>query len=71
MPTSDSVRDRVYTEITQVAKEGLARYYGEYPELLGDDRAKEALAWSMRGIKRILRVLDGVEITDRPAKAKT
>lgn len=62
-------RKRAYAEIVTVAKEGLARYYGEYPELLGDKRASEALAWSMRGVARILRLLDKYVITD-PVKAR-
>lgn len=65
---SDSVRNRAYTEIAQAAKEGLARYYAEFPDRLGDERAADALAWSMRGINRILRVLDGYEIRERPSK---
>lgn len=63
-------RKRLYADIVTLAKEGLARYYAEYPELLGDKRAKEALDWSLRGVGRILRRLDQCDITDKPSKAK-
>lgn len=48
-----------------VAKEGLARYYQEYPDVIGDERSKEAIAWSTRGVERVLRVLDRYEIAAR------
>lgn len=63
-------RKRAYEEIVRVAKEGLARYYAEFPERLGDERANDALAWSMRGIGRVLRVLDAYEIRDRKAEVR-
>lgn len=63
-------RKQAYEQIVTLAKEGLARYYAEFPERLGDDRAGDALAWSMRGIGRILRVLDQYEIRERPAATK-
>lgn len=62
----DQARQRAYEQIVTLAKEGLARYYQEFPERLGDDRASDALAWSMRGIGRIVRVLDQYDIRDRP-----
>ena len=48
-----------------MAKEGLARYYAEFPDRAGDDRAGDAAAWSLRGIGRILRVLDKYDIRDK------
>lgn len=63
-------RKRAYEEIVRVAKEGLARYYAEFPERIGDERAADALGWSMRGIGRIIRVLDGYDIRDRSSKAE-
>lgn len=68
MATPDPARKRAYEAIVQVAKEGLARYYAEFPERLGDDRAAEALAWSMRGVARIIRVLDQYDIRDKAAR---
>ncbi|MBA2720995.1 MAG: hypothetical protein H0U52_17400 [Chloroflexi bacterium] len=62
-------RKRAYEEIVKVAKEGLARYYAEFPDRLGDDRAADALAWSMRGVGRIIGVLDRYDIRDRTSKA--
>ncbi len=59
-------RKRAYAQIVTIAKEGLARYYAEFPERLGDERAADALAWSMRGVGRMIRVLDGYDIRDRP-----
>lgn len=58
-------RKRAYEQVVAVAKEGLARYYAEFPERIGDERAADALAWSMRGVKRILRVLDQYDIRDK------
>lgn len=62
---SDDPRAECYDAIIRAAKEGLARYYQEYPHMIGDDRSKEAIAWSTRGIERLLRILDGYEITKR------
>lgn len=61
-----AARKRAYEQIVTVAKEGLARYYAEFPERLGDERAADALAWSMRGVGRMIRVLEQYEIRDRP-----
>lgn len=63
-------RKRAYEQIVAVVKEGLARYYAEFPDRLGDERAGDALAWSMRGVARIIRVLDEYDIRDRPARIK-
>lgn len=60
-------RKRVYSQIVALAKEGHARYYAEFPERLADERSTEALSWSMRGIGRIIRVLDEYDIRDRTA----
>lgn len=62
----DAARQRAYEQIVTIAKEGLARYYQEFPDRLGDDRAADALAWSMRGVARLIRVLDQYDIRDRP-----
>ncbi len=66
MKTVPDARKRAYEQIVAVAKEGLARYYAEFPERLGDERAADALAWSMRGVGRMIRVLEQYEIRDRP-----
>lgn len=58
----DDVRAECYAKIIGLAKEGLARYYSEYPALIGDDRSKEAIAWSTRGVERVLRLLDDYTI---------
>lgn len=63
-----AARKKCYEQVVTVGKEGLARYYAEFPERLADDRANDALAWSMRGIGRIIRVLDQYEIRERPVK---
>ncbi len=59
-------RKRAYAQVVAIAKEGLARYYLEFPDRLTDERAADALAWSMRGVGRIIKVLDQYEIRDRP-----
>lgn len=65
-----AARKRAYGQIVVIAKEGLARYYAEFPERIGDERATDALAWSMRGIARIIRVLDEFDIRERPSRVK-
>lgn len=64
-------RKRCYEQVVTSAKEGLARYYAEFPERLGDERAADALAWSMRGVTRIIRVLDQYDIRDKPVKPES
>lgn len=61
----DDVRQRCYDQIAAMAKAGLDRYYAEYPERLGDGRSDDALAWSLRGIHRVFKILDGYEIGPR------
>ncbi len=61
----DETRQRCYDEITAMAKAGLDRYYAEYPERLGDGRSDDALAWSLRGIHRVFKILDGYQILPR------
>ncbi len=58
----DDVRQRCYDEIAAMAKAGLDRYYLEYPERLADGRSDDALAWSLRGIHRVFKILDGYAI---------
>ncbi len=62
----DASRKRCYEQLVAVAREGLARYYAEFPDRLGDERAADALAWSMRGVGRMIRVLDQYDIRDKP-----
>ena len=59
------IRADLYARIVAVARDGLARYYSEYPEMANDERAKESARWSMRGVIRILRLLDEYEIEPR------
>ena len=54
--------------IVAEARDALGRYYLEFPERLDGTRSKDALEWSMRGVGRLLRVLDGYDITLRGAK---
>ncbi len=63
---AESARNRLAQAIVTEAKDGLARYYFEFPERLGDERAADALAWSLRGVGRIVRLLDHYEIRDKP-----
>lgn len=66
--TAKGVREKIYEDIVTIAKEGLARYYMEFPERIGDERASDALAWSMRGTSRILRVLDQYDLREKAVK---
>ncbi len=47
-------------------KAGVARYYTEYPDRLSDTRSVDAVAWSMRGMRRVLQILEQYDIQDRP-----
>ena len=51
-------------------KAGLSRYYAEHSDRLGDTRSGDAVAWSTRGIKRILLLLDGYDIQDLQNRAQ-
>jgi hypothetical protein len=55
-------RRRLYDGISAVFKDGFARYYGEFPERLGDARSSDGLAWAMRGLARVLQLIDGYEV---------
>ncbi|HXI18487.1 MAG TPA: hypothetical protein VNM48_19150 [Chloroflexota bacterium] len=50
-------------------KSGIARYYGEHSDRLGDSRSADAVAWSTRGIRRILQILEQYDIQDQPRGA--
>lgn len=58
-------REECYEKIVAAAKEGLSRYYQEFPERIGDSRSAEAIAWSTRGVERVLRILDCYEVGRR------
>ncbi len=60
-----TARERLRAEIVTLVKDGLRRYYQEFPERVGDDRAADALAWSWRGAKRVLDAIDRYEIRDK------
>ncbi len=60
-----TARERLRAEIVVLVKDGLKRYYQEFPERVADDRAADALAWSWRGAKRVLDVIDRYEIRDK------
>lgn len=62
----DTARERLRQAMVQEAKDGLARYYHEFPERIGDERATDALAWSLRGVQRMVRLLDQYDIRDKP-----
>ncbi len=59
-----TARARCYAEIVASVKEGFARYLLEYPERLGDERNNDAQAWSLRGLTRVIKILDRYAITD-------
>ncbi len=59
-------RKRLYAQVVAIAKEGLGRYYAEFPDRIGDERAADALAWSMRGVGRLIKVLEQYDIRDKP-----
>ena len=65
MNPKGTARERLRAEIVAVVKEGLKRYYQEFPERVDDERAGDALAWSWRGAKRVLDAIDHYEIRDK------
>lgn len=65
MNAKGTARERLRAEIVAVVKEGLKRYYQEFPERVADERSGDALAWSWRGAKRVLDVIDRYEIRDK------
>ncbi len=60
-----TARERLRAEIVALVKDGLKRYYQEFPERVADERAADALAWSWRGAKRVLDAIDRYEIRDK------
>ncbi len=64
-PPTKTERQQLYDRIVIEAQAGLSRYYSEFPERTGDARAEDALAWSLRGIGRILKILDEYDCTSR------
>jgi len=62
---SDADRQRCYSEINEVVKVAMERFVAEFPEYADDDRHREALAWSVRGITRVYHILDRYIITKR------
>ncbi len=65
MNAKGTARERLRAEIVALVKDGLKRYYQEFPERVGDERAADALAWSWRGAKRVLDAIDHYEIRDK------
>ncbi len=65
MNAKGTARERLRAEIVAVVKDGLKRYYQEFPERVADERAADALAWSWRGAKRVLGAIDHYEIRDK------
>lgn len=63
MAMRDEMRQQCYAEIEAMAKAALDRYYMEYPERLADERSDDAIAWSLRGIHRVFKILDRYDIT--------
>lgn len=65
MTAKHTARERLRAEIVAVVKDGLNRYYKEFPERFEDERSADALAWSWRGAKRVLDAIDHYEIRDK------
>ncbi len=65
MTTKGTARERLRAEIVAIVKDGLKRYYQEFPERVADERSADALAWSWRGAARVLAAIDRYEIRDK------
>ncbi len=63
-------RQRCYEAMKADMLAGVSRYYAEHSDRLGDERSGDAIAWSTRGIDRILRILDGYAISDLDNRAQ-
>jgi hypothetical protein len=62
-----TARERLRAEIVKVMTDSFKRYAAEFPERIDDERNRDAVAWSYRGMGRILQALDGYEIRDKRA----
>ncbi len=69
-PPRGAARERCYAAIVADMQAGISWYYGIHKDRLGDARSGDAVAWSEQGLKRILKVLDGYDITDRDTPAQ-
>ncbi len=67
---SDEDRDELARRIVGVTKAALGRYSEEFPERVGDERNKDALDWSFRGVGRIVALLDDYEISRKLREKK-
>lgn len=59
---NDTARTECYQRIRECIKTGIEDYYREHPKLFLDDRSRDALARSYRGLGAILKVLDDFKI---------
>ena len=67
---SDEDRDELARRIVGITKAALGRYSEEFPERVGDERNKDALDWSFRGVSRIVALLDDYEISRKQPREK-
>ena len=65
-----TARERLRSEIVKVMTEAFKRYAAEFPERIDDERNADAVAWSYRGLQRILHALDKYEIRDKRLSTK-
>lgn len=68
MNVARGVREELYERLMAEAEEGLRRYYAEYPERANDLRSADAIAWSQRGLRRVLRCLDEYDFKKKTEK---
>ncbi len=68
--STQNARQRCYEAIKADMLAGVSRYYAEHSQRLGDERSADAIAWSRRGMERILLILNGFEIQDLPDRTK-
>lgn len=59
---SGSAKAELARRTVEVVKAALQRYSLEFPDRIGDDRNADALAWSYRGIDRIIKLFDEYDI---------
>ena len=63
MPEKRAARLECYAAIRKVMGDGIVHYYRNNPKQLDDARSKAAIEASMQGLRRILAVLDGYQIS--------
>lgn len=58
-------RQKCYTEIKALMRDDITTFYKENPDKFGDERSQVAIDISLKGLGRILMILDKYEIGEK------